>query len=64
MSLTQEAEFSCPYCMSPNSIEIDPVNDVSQQQIVDCQVCCQPIEVRIEETPLGDFEVIAQTDDE
>ncbi len=64
MSLTHEAEFSCPYCMATNSIEIDPVNDVQQQQIVDCQICCQPIEVVIAETPNGEFEVLVRTDDE
>ncbi|RUO29243.1 CPXCG motif-containing cysteine-rich protein [Aliidiomarina sedimenti] len=64
MSLTHEAEFSCPYCMAPNSIEIDPVNDVQQQQIVDCQICCQPIEVVIVEAADGEFEVLARTDDE
>lgn len=64
MSLTHEAEFSCPYCMVINSIEIDPVNDVGQQQIVDCQICCQPIEVTVVESGAGEFEVMARTDDE
>ncbi|WP_411359462.1 CPXCG motif-containing cysteine-rich protein [Pseudidiomarina salilacus] len=64
MSLTYESEFSCPYCMAPNSIEVDPLYDIGQQQIVDCQICCQPIEVVIVELAAGDFEVIARTDDE
>ncbi|RUO75338.1 CPXCG motif-containing cysteine-rich protein [Idiomarina seosinensis] len=64
MSLAHETSFSCPYCMAPNSLEVDPVNDVGQHQIVDCQVCCQPIELWIQETPTGDFEVHAQTDEE
>lgn len=64
MSLAHEAEFSCPYCMTINSIEIDPVNDVGQQQIVDCQICCQPIEIRIEADMDGDFIVHAGTDDD
>ncbi|CAB0151354.1 hypothetical protein PSI9734_01743 [Pseudidiomarina piscicola] len=64
MSLTYEAEFGCPYCMAPNSIEIDAEHDVGQQQIVDCQICCQPIEVMITQHSDGDFEVIARTDDE
>lgn len=64
MSLTYEAEFGCPYCMASNSIEIDAANDVGQQQIVDCQICCQPIEVWVEEDNMGDFTIIARTDDE
>jgi hypothetical protein len=31
--------------MTPNDIEIDEQADVGQQQIVDCQICCSPIEV-------------------
>lgn len=39
--------FSCPYCMAPNDIEVDEINDVDQVQVVDCQVCCQPIELGV-----------------
>ena len=53
MSLTEADWFECPYCMATNDIEIDPLNDIAQIQIVDCQVCCQPIEVEIEETASG-----------
>lgn len=64
MSLTYEAEFGCPYCMAPNSIEVDTQYDLGQQQIVDCQICCQPIEVMVNEGAAGEFEIIARTDDE
>jgi hypothetical protein len=50
--------------MAPNSLEVDPINDLGQHQIVDCQVCCQPIELWIQETGNGEFEIQAQTDDE
>ena len=63
MSLTDEASFSCPYCMAPNALEIDAGNDVGQHQIVDCQVCCQPIEIVVHETMAGEYEVQATTDD-
>lgn len=63
MSLAEQQEFACPYCMAVNDIEIDAVNDLNQQQIVDCQICCQPIEIMIVEGGEG-FEVIAKTDDE
>ncbi|RUO20904.1 CPXCG motif-containing cysteine-rich protein [Aliidiomarina iranensis] len=64
MSLSYESEFSCPYCMAPNALEIDAANDVGQAQIVDCQICCQPIELTVHETMEGVFEVHARTDDE
>lgn len=63
MSLAQQQEFTCPYCMAVNDIEIDPINDLDQQQILDCQICCQPIEILIVEGAEG-LEVIAKTDDE
>ena len=45
MSLTRAMSFSCPYCMAPNEVEIDEMNDIGQTQVLDCQVCCQPIEL-------------------
>ena len=47
MSLTLASRFECPYCMACNDLEVDEVNDVGQQQIVDCQICCQPIEIYV-----------------
>lgn len=47
MSLTRAMGFSCPYCMASNDVEIDEINDVGQVQVLDCQVCCQPIELTV-----------------
>jgi hypothetical protein len=33
--------------MAPNDVEIDEINDVGQVQVLDCQVCCQPIELNV-----------------
>ncbi|WP_100642577.1 CPXCG motif-containing cysteine-rich protein [Alteromonas facilis] len=63
MSLTDAAQFECPYCMVINDLEIDPHNDINQQQVVDCQICCQPIEIEVHATELG-FNIIAKRDDE
>lgn len=63
MSLTHAERFECPYCMVINDIEIDEVNDVNQQQIVDCQICCQPIEIFIHDNGFG-LQIIAKRDDE
>lgn len=46
-----------------NDIEIDEQNDINQQQIVDCQICCAPIEILIQDSEFG-LEVIAKRDDE
>lgn len=53
MSLSHAESFECPYCMTINDIEIDMVNDVDQVQVVDCQICCQPIEVLVQDSQHG-----------
>lgn len=63
MSLSRAERFECPYCMTVNDIEIDEVNDIGQQQIVDCQICCSPIEISILDSGFG-LEIIAKRDDE
>jgi hypothetical protein len=64
MSFTTNAKFSCPYCMVMNNIEIDEENDLNQQQIVDCQICCSPIEVFVTAGINDQFNIIATTDSE
>jgi hypothetical protein len=49
--------------MAYNDLEIDQQNDIGQQQIVDCQICCQPIELTILDNGFG-LEIIAKRDDE
>lgn len=53
MSLTESNVFECPYCMTINDIEVDPSYDIDQTQVVDCQICCQPIEVFITDSEYG-----------
>ena len=64
MSLTASADFSCPYCMVTNDIQIDEENDLNQQQIVDCQICCSPIEILVTSDIHDEFNIIATTDNE
>ncbi len=53
MSLTQASRFECPYCMTINDLDIDTDNDINQQQVLDCQICCQPILITVYETEHG-----------
>ncbi|MFT4994154.1 MAG: hypothetical protein ACI965_001177 [Paraglaciecola sp.] len=50
--------------MASNDLEIDEDNDINQQQIADCQICCSPIEITIVPGSQGEFDVIARTDSE
>jgi transposase-like protein len=41
------ATIACPYCGAPNEIAIDPSGGLRQDYVEDCQVCCQPWNVRV-----------------
>jgi hypothetical protein len=49
--------FSCPYCWERISVVLD-TSVRTQTYVEDCEVCCQPIEVRyaIQDDEVADFE--------
>ena len=47
MSLEEFEEFSCPYCGEINTLAIDVTGGSSQEFVVDCEVCCAPIAIRV-----------------
>ncbi|MEO7673251.1 MAG: CPXCG motif-containing cysteine-rich protein [Pyrinomonadaceae bacterium] len=49
--------FSCPYCWEEISFVLDASLE-GQSYIEDCEVCCQPIEIRyrVEDHGIVDFE--------
>ena len=63
MDLLQEEEINCPYCGEPLDVLIDP-QDVGQEYIEDCQVCCRPINFMITEDETGEMRVTVRADDE
>ncbi|MCH2214034.1 MAG: CPXCG motif-containing cysteine-rich protein [Flavobacteriales bacterium] len=54
----EEQFFTCPYCFEHISMLID-LSQGHQVYIEDCEVCCNPIEVRVntEEFDIKYFEV-------
>lgn len=46
MEFLHEEKVCCPYCNEVIVILIDP-EDLDQEYIEDCRVCCQPIRVQI-----------------
>jgi Cysteine-rich CPXCG len=44
----REAIVTCPYCAEKVSITLDPGSGESQEYVEDCEVCCQPWNVRVE----------------
>ncbi|MEL6199608.1 MAG: CPXCG motif-containing cysteine-rich protein [Pseudomonadota bacterium] len=43
----QVRSIDCPFCGEPNEIVLD-LSAGGQDYIEDCQVCCQPIQIRFE----------------
>ena len=42
-----EHGFDCPYCGEPITMLLDPMSGV-QEYVEDCEVCCNPIGLRLE----------------
>ncbi len=50
----QEKEVHCPYCGEAITVLLNP-EDVGQDYIEDCQVCCRPIEFCLSEGGSGEL---------
>ena len=48
MALQENTSFQCPYCIGANFVCVDITAGKFQQLITDCEVCCQPIVIRVE----------------
>jgi hypothetical protein len=48
MSLEQYENFFCPYCGETNELLVDISGGPHQEFVVDCEVCCAPIAVRLQ----------------
>jgi transcription elongation factor Elf1 len=42
-----ETRISCPYCAQSMKIVLD-LSGGSQSYVEDCQICCQPMQIRFE----------------
>jgi hypothetical protein len=47
MAIEQNEGFLCPYCGEPNELLVDVSGGRHQEFVVDCEVCCAPIVVRL-----------------
>lgn len=63
MSLLETGHLRCPYCGEPNQILID-CSIQSQSYIEDCQVCCRPMSIRINQNSAGRPQPVASREDE
>ena len=47
MPLEDFPDFLCPYCGQPNTLAVDLTGGARQDFVVDCEICCAPIAVRV-----------------
>ena len=59
----QETDIGCPYCGEVITVLLNP-EDVGQEYIEDCQVCCRPIEFTDFDDGIGGLTVAVSTDTE
>jgi hypothetical protein len=59
----QEHGIHCPYCGEPLTILVDP-SEPQQKYIEDCQVCCRPMVVSVEQDWDGDILVNVRDENE
>ncbi len=63
MELIQEQTIDCPYCGEAISLLLD-CSVADQEYTEDCQVCCQPIIVRLHVTLDGNPELYVRREDD
>jgi len=63
VNLDESILVTCPYCGEQIELEIDCTIS-HQEYIEDCQVCCQPINLRVTVSDEGQLQVEAHRDDE
>jgi len=47
VQLEEEYFFHCPYCMAEIWAKIETVGGDIQSLVQDCEVCCEPIDIRL-----------------
>lgn len=47
MAIEYDEYFNCPYCGESNLLLIDLTGGSTQKFVVDCEICCAPIAVRL-----------------
>ena len=63
MEYLHEEKIRCPYCNESLVVLIDP-QDMGQEYIEDCQVCCRPINFHVSTDFVGDVSVVVSGENE
>ena len=56
----EDCSFVCPYCSSTISVRVDLTAGQRQHFVYDCEVCCKPMSIYLEQSEDGSFIVEAR----
>jgi len=59
-NINNEISVQCPFCFETLNIVVDVSGGLEQQYVYDCEVCCRPIEMRVEIDDEGNVNIDAQ----
>jgi hypothetical protein len=45
--LFESVRIKCPFCLQSQELEVDPGGGENQSVIVDCEICCHPMDIQI-----------------
>jgi hypothetical protein len=62
VSALETVAVECPYCGELIELLVDPA-DAEQQYVEDCEVCCNPIEIRVGSGSRGPVVEVLRQDD-
>ena len=63
MNVLQQTTIACPYCGEKNTILLD-LSVEQQQYIEDCQVCCRPMDILVNTTENGGFQLDVRSEND
>ena len=58
--LESDQELNCPYCGEVISLRVDQTGGSRQFFVTDCEVCCRPIDVELENDVEGEVSLTAK----
>lgn len=59
-----DQDIHCPYCLQSFSVRIDATGGHRQHFILDCEVCCRPIQIEAAIEQDGYIDLIAKREGE
>lgn len=57
MESDQQRQVDCPHCGEINSINLANIAIGEENPIIDCTVCCQPMQVFTHQSPSGEIDI-------